>query len=129
MRPDLINPSVLAYLGDSVFELLVRDYLVRESGLAKTHEIQKEAIKYVSAKGQCSFVTKLIEENKLTDDELEIFYRGRNHKSNSHPKNTDIITYKYATGFEAIIGYLYLKNDYKRIEEIGELLCTYMVKM
>lgn len=122
------NVLVLAYLGDSVFEIIVRKYLIGQ-GINKVNTLQKEAIKYVSAKGQCSFVTKLIEENKLTDDELEIFYRGRNHKSNSHPKNTDIITYKYATGFEAIIGYLYLKNDYKRIEEIGELLCTHMVKM
>ena len=122
------NILVLAYLGDSVFEIIVRKYLV-DKGINKVNTLQKEAIKYVSAKGQCKFVTKLIEENKLTNDELEIFYRGRNHKSNSHPKNTDIITYKYATGFEAIIGYLYLKNDYKRIKEIGELLCTYMVKM
>ena len=122
------NVLVLAYLGDSVFEIIVRKYLI-DQGINKVNALQKEAIKYVSAKGQCSFVTKLIEDNKLTSDELEIFYRGRNHKSNSHPKNTDIITYKYATGFEAIIGYLYLKKDYKRIQEIGELLCTYMVKM
>ncbi len=122
------NVLVLAYLGDSVFEIIVRKYLV-DQGINKVNILQKEAIKYVSAKGQCKFVTKLIEDNKLTSDELEIFYRGRNHKSNSHPKNTDIITYKYATGFEAIIGYLYLKKEYKRIEEIGELLCTYMVKM
>ena len=122
------NILVLAYLGDSVFEIMIRKYLI-EQGINKVNTLQKEAIKYVSAKGQCSFVTKLIEKNKLTNEELEIFYRGRNHKSNSHPKNTDIITYKYATGFEAIIGYLYLKKDYKRIEEMGELLCMYMVKM
>ena len=122
------NILTLAYLGDSVFEIMIRKYLI-EQGINKVNTLQKEAIKYVSAKGQCKFVTKLIKENKLTNDELEIFYRGRNHKSNSHPKNTDIITYKYATGFEAIIGYLYLKKDYKRIEEIGELLCMYMVKM
>ena len=122
------NVLVLAYLGDSVFEIMVRKYLI-DQGINKVNTLQKKAIKFVSAKGQCSFVTKLIEDNKLTSDELEFFYRGRNHKSNSHPKNTDIITYKYATGFEAIIGYLYLKKDYKRIQEIGELLCTYMVKM
>ena len=122
------NILVLAYLGDSVFEIMVRKYLI-EQGINKVDKLQKEAIKYVSAKGQCRFVTNLIEENKLTNEELEIFYRGRNHKSNSHPKNTDIITYKHATGFEAIIGYLYLKNDFKRIKEIGELLCMYMGKM
>ncbi len=122
------NILVLAYLGDSVFEIMIRKYLINQ-GINKVNILQKEAIKYVSAKGQCNFVTKLIEENKLSSEELEIFYRGRNHKTNSHPKNTDIVTYKYATGFEAIIGYLYLKKDYKRIEEIGELLCMYMVKM
>ena len=122
------NILVLAYLGDSVFEIMIRKYLINQ-GINKVNILQKEAIKYVSAKGQCNFVTKLIEENKLSSEELEIFYRGRNHKTNSHPKNTDIVTYKYATGFEAIIGYLYLKKDYKRIEEIGELLCMYMGKM
>ena len=76
------NILVLAYLGDSVFEIMIRKYLI-EQGINKVNTLQKEAIKYVSAKGQCSFVTKLIEENKLSSEELEIFYRGRNHKSNS----------------------------------------------
>lgn len=114
-----INSLTLAYLGDSVYELYIRNYLISK-GIAKVNNLQKEAIKYVSAKGQCKFVTKMLEENFLTEDEIDVFHRARNYKTTSHPKNTDIITYKYATGFEAVIGYLYLKNDIKRIEEIIE---------
>ena len=111
------NALVLAYLGDSVFEVYIRKYLIVQN-VGKVNNLQKEAIKFVSAKGQCNLINKLIENNYLTEEELNIFYRARNHKTNSHPKNTDIITYKYATGFEAIIGYLYLNNNIKRIEEI-----------
>ena len=111
------NVLVLAYLGDSVYEVYIRKYLI-DKKISKVNNLQKEAIKYVSAKGQCNLVNNLINNNFLTEEELNIFYRARNHKTNSHPKNTDIITYKYATGFEAIIGFLYLNNNIKRIEEI-----------
>ena len=112
-----VNALTLAYLGDSVYEVYIRKYLISK-GIAKVNNLQKEAIKYVSAKGQCKFVTLMLEENFLKEEEIDVFHRARNYKSNSHPKNTDIITYKHATGFEAIIGYLSLKNDHKRIEEI-----------
>lgn len=111
------NVLVLAYLGDSIFEVYIRRYLV-DKNISKVNSLQKEAIKLVSAKGQCQFVTKMLESNFLTEEELTIFYRARNHKANSHPKNTDILTYKYATGLEAVIGYLGLENKVKRIEEI-----------
>ena len=113
----MINSLVLAYLGDSVYELYIRRYLINK-GIAKVNNLQKEAIKYVSAKGQCKFVTQMIADNFLNEEELNIFYRARNYKSKSHPRNTDIITYKYSTGFEAVIGYLALKEDNDRIEEI-----------
>lgn len=111
------NVLVLAYLGDSVYEVYIRKYLI-DKKISKVNNLQKEAIKYVSAKGQCNLINNLINDNFLTEEELNVFYRARNYKTNSHPKNTDIITYKYATGFEAIIGYLYLNNNIKRIEEI-----------
>lgn len=114
-----INSLALAYLGDSVYELYIRKYLLSK-GIVKVNNLQKEAIKYVSAKGQCKFVTKMLEDDFLTEEEIDVFKRARNYKTTSHPKNTDIITYKYATGFEAVIGYLELKNDTKRIEEIIE---------
>jgi len=116
MNKDM-NVLVLAYLGDSIFEVYIRKLLV-EQGISKVDKLQKEAVKYVSAKGQAKFVTKLIDNNFLTEEELEVFYRARNHKSSRHPKNTDIITYKYSTGFEAIIGYLYLDNKIDRIRDI-----------
>ena len=116
MNKDM-NVLVLAYLGDSIFEVYIRKLLV-EQGISKVDKLQKEAVKYVSAKGQAKFITKLIDNNFLTEEELEVFYRARNHKSSRHPKNTDIITYKYSTGFEAIIGYLYLDNKIDRIRDI-----------
>lgn len=125
------NILVLAYLGDSVFELYVRNYLIER--FAKVNTLQKEAIKIVSAKGQTKLIRKLINDNLLTAEELNVFNRGRNAKCAHHPKNTDILTYKHATGFEALIGYLYLENK-KRLEEIikiclEEIECTYMEKM
>ena len=113
----MINSLVLAYLGDAVYEIYIREYLINK-GLNKVNNLQKEAIKYVSAKGQCKFVTKMLGNNFLTEEEKQVFLRARNCKSNSHPKNTDILTYKHATGFEAIIGYLKLNNKEERIRDI-----------
>lgn len=110
------NVLVLAYIGDAAYEVYIREYLIK-SNIVKVDKLQKEAIKYVSAKAQSKIINDLIEKKLLTEEETEIFYRARNHKGNRHPKNTDILTYKYATGFEAIIGYLYLENK-QRLEEI-----------
>ena len=117
MDVNLINVITLAYLGDAVYETYVREYLIR-NGIAKVEELQNEAIKYVSAKSQCKILTYLIDNNLLTDMELDIVKRGRNYKRASHPKNTDIITYKMSSGFEAMIGYLYLNGDKSRLDEI-----------
>lgn len=114
MDVNLINVITLAYVGDAVYEVYVREYLIR-NGIAKVEELQKEAVKYVSAKSQCKILTYLIDNKILTDIELDIVKRGRNYKRTSHPKNTDIITYKMSSGFEAMIGYLYLNNDRDRL--------------
>lgn len=111
------NALVLAYLGDSVYEVYIRKHLIDQK-ISKVNNLQKEAIKYVSAKGQCDLINKLIANSFLTEEELSVFYRARNHKTKTHPKNTDIITYKYATGFEAIIGFLYLDDQHTRLEEL-----------
>ena len=111
------NVLALAYLGDSVYEVYIRDYLIK-NGIEKVKKLQEEAIKYVSAKNQAKFLNLLLDKNFFNEVELEILYRARNHKGSRHPKNTDIITYKHSTAFEAVIGYLYLENDIKRIEEI-----------
>ena len=112
-----VNTITLAYLGDSVYEVHVRNYLIKR-GIAKVEELQKEAVKLVSAKSQRKILDYLLDNNILNDWEIVIVKRGRNYKRDNHPKNTDIITYKMATGFEALIGYLYLDNKIERINEI-----------
>ena len=117
MDINLINVITLAYLGDSIYEVYVREYLINK-GIAKVLDLQKESIKYVSAKSQSKILSYLIENNLLIENELDIVKRGRNYKRSSHPKNTDIITYKMSSGFEAMIGYLYLSNNKDRLDEI-----------
>lgn len=117
MDVNLINVITLAYLGDAVYEVYIRKYLI-EKGIAKVDELQKNAVKYVSAKSQSKILNYLINNNYLNEEEIIIVKRGRNYKRESHPKNTDIITYKMSTGFEALIGYLYLDEKIDRINEI-----------
>lgn len=112
-----LNPLVLAYLGDSIYEVYIRKYLI-DKGNIKVNELQKAATKFVSAKSQASLLNKLMESDILKPSELDIIRRGRNAKSHKAPKNTDIVTYKLATGFETLIGYLYLENNITRIDEI-----------
>lgn len=109
---------VLAYMGDAVYEKSVREYVVKQ-GVCKNGALHKKSIKYVSANGQ-SYAVKMLEE-KLTGDELDVVRRGRNANPHSSAKNADIVDYKYATGFEALIGYLYLTEQYERMEEIIKL--------
>lgn len=112
-----INVLALAYIGDAVYEIYIREFLINK-GIQKVNELQKEATKYVSARGQAKYLKKMLEENFFTEEELQIIFRARNHKTNSSPKNTDIITYKYATALESLIGYWHLIKKIKRIEEI-----------
>lgn len=111
------NSLVLAYLGDSVYEIYVRLYLIK-GGINHVKELQEHSLEYVSAKSQARILRDLINQDFFSDTELEIIKRARNSKTNSHPKNTDIITYKEATSLEALIGYLKLENNIERIEEL-----------
>lgn len=117
----MINVITLAYLGDAVYEVYVRNYLIKK-GIAKVEELQKEAINLVSAKSQSRILDYLIDNNILNEEEIDIVKRGRNYKRDSHPKNTDIVTYKMATGFESLIGYLYLENYIDRLNEIIDII-------
>lgn len=117
MNPVEVNALVLAYLGDTIYENYVRHYLINK-GIGNVNDLQTESINYVSAKNQAKFLENMINNNFFSDEELSVIKRARNYKSNSHPKNTDIITYKHATALEAIIGYLDLKNNKSRIDEI-----------
>ena len=112
-----INVLVLAYLGDTIYENFVRKYLINR-GIGNVNDLQKEAVTYVSAKAQASYLKKMMDVCFLSEEELDVVRRARNYKTTSHPKNCDIITYKYATGLEALIGYLNLKENIERIDEI-----------
>jgi len=115
-----INIIALAYLGDAIYEVYIREKLL-EKGIAKVDDMQKEAVKYVSAKAQSKILEDMINNNILNDEEIDVVKRGRNYKRSIHPKNTDIITYKKSSGFEALIGYLYLKNK-DRLKEVLEFI-------
>ncbi len=124
MKPKEVNSLVLAYLGDTVYENYVRFYLIKQ-GINHVKNLQEESLKYVSAKSQSKILRELINEHIFTTEELEIIKRGRNTKTNSHPKNTDIITYKEATALETLIGYLKLEKNDERIEEIMNKIFTH----
>lgn len=112
-----MSPLVWAYMGDSVYEQYIREYLVKHTQF-KPHKLHIEATKYVKASAQAKILKML--ENKLTEDEKEIVRRTRNTKNHHLPKNANVQEYMYATAFEGLIGYLYLTKQDKRLEEILE---------
>jgi len=116
-RGDFVNNLVMAYIGDAVYELYVRDYLIKK-GISNVKSLQKASINLVSAKAQVKILNILTKNNLLTEEEHDIVKRGRNSKSHKS-KSTDIITYKNSTGFECLIGNLYYK-DKSRLEYIIE---------
>lgn len=112
-----LNALALAYMGDAVYEQAIREHLLR-SGRVRPHVLHKEATRYVSAKAQAVIVKWMVEHTFLTDQEAAVMRRGRNAKSGSVPKHTDVVTYNYSSGFEAVIGYVYLLGQYDRVAEI-----------
>lgn len=111
-----LSPLALAYIGDACFEILVRSEIldVRKN----PNKLHRESIRFVRAKSQRELIEKV--EDKLTEEEMKIFKRGRNAKSHTVPKNADPIDYRMATGLEALFGYLYLLKRYDRIRELFE---------
>ncbi len=108
-----VSASVLAYIGDSVYELYARCWVAEHSS-AKSGQMHKMAIKYVSAKAQAKAIRILRDE--LSDTEENFFRRGKNSNPGSMAKNSSPAEYMYATGFEALIGYLFLDNQVERLE-------------
>ncbi|MGI6778122.1 MAG: Mini-ribonuclease 3 [Acetivibrionales bacterium] len=109
------SPLVLAFLGDAVYEVYIRTLLVYQ-GNAPVHKLHMRSTDFVKAKAQSDIIHRIID--NLSDEEREIVRRGRNAKSGTIPKNADVTEYKYATGFESLIGYLYLKKDFARLAQI-----------
>lgn len=112
----LLNPLQLALIGDAVYELYIRNYILANNLELSAHKIHIKAIGYVKAKSQSSIMHLLEEE--LTEEESYIFKRGRNAKSATVPKNADVRDYRMATGFEALVGYLHLIGDYERLDYV-----------
>ncbi len=109
------SPLVLAYIGDGIYEIFIRDYIVKK-GNAPVNKLHKAVRNFVCAEAQ-AVMYHAIKDN-LNDEELNILKRGRNAKSASSPKNADIRTYRLATGVEALIGYLYIEGNFERLTEL-----------
>ena len=118
-----LNPLVLALVGDAVYEVFIRAYLVDENRNMNAHKIHIKAVSYVKAHAQSEYMKSLIE--NLDEEELSIFKRARNSKSGSTPKNADLIEYKWATGFEALVGFLYLSEKSERLNYIFEKVISF----
>lgn len=117
MNVNEINASALAYIGDAVYELEIRKYLV-ENRVFNVNELQKKAVNFVSANSQSKILEDLLSKNILNDSELYTVGRARNYKPSSKPKHANIKTYKKATALEALFGMLYLNGNKERIKEI-----------
>lgn len=115
-----LNPLVLAYIGDSVYELLVREHTIKSNIYDNVNKLHKKAIHFVSAQAQCRVIASI--EDSLTEEEMYYFKRGRNAKSFTSAKNASVQEYRIATGFEALIGYLYLCGKFERLDEIFKLI-------
>lgn len=112
-----LNGLALAYVGDAIYEVYIRDYLVAQ-GLTRPNNLHQTATGYVSAKAQAFLMEAMLAEELLNSEE-EIFYkRGRNAKSHTSAKNADVVTYRISTGFEALMGYLHLTGQKERLEEL-----------
>ncbi|AZK43813.1 ribonuclease III [Erysipelothrix piscisicarius] len=109
--------NVLAFVGDAVLSLQVRQYLV-EQGITKTKQLQETSVKFVSAMAQADYMKTLLDGNALSEEEMGIYKRGRNTKSASMAKNADVMSYRIATGFEALWGYLYMEGHHERLDTL-----------
>lgn len=114
---NLINGIALAFEGDAVYSMYIRRHLIFK-GLTKPNKLHREANKYVSAKAQASLIVALLEAQLLNEKEEEIYRRGRNANSHTKAKNADIVTYRMSTGFEAVLGYLHMTNQFERLDEL-----------
>lgn len=111
----LIPPIVLAYIGDAIYEVAIRQYLISKTNL-RPNQLHRSATGLVSAKAQSRIVGAL--EEMLTEEERDVVRQGRNAKSGTIPKNADVLEYRHATAFESLIGYLYYTGQFERMQEL-----------
>lgn len=118
LEVNMMSPLVWAYIGDAVYEMHIRTYLVNTTKL-KPNKLHIESIKYVKAKAQSEILNKIYD--NLTDEEKDIVRRTRNTENHHLPKNAELKDYMYATAFEGLIGYLFLTNRQERLDAILEM--------
>ena len=114
-NPDIYNSLALAYIGDAIYEIIVREHVISK-GNRQVEKMHRETVKFVNAAAQAELAEAI--QDKLTDEEKAIYRRGRNATSHTVPKNQSVGDYRKATGLEALIGWLYLKGEYERIMEL-----------
>ena len=114
---NLINGIALAFEGDAIYSTYIRKHLIFQ-GLTKPNQLHRKTTRYVSAKAQAMLITKMLEAQLLSEKEEDINRRGRNADSHTKAKNTDVVTYKMSTGFEAVMGYLHMTEQIERLEEL-----------
>lgn len=115
LNSKLLSPQTLAFMGDTVYEILVREYIINEAN-RPVRELNKQKVKYVNCESQAKSAKLIMD--KLTESEFSVYKRGRNAFTKSTPKNADIADYHSATGLEALFGYLYLNGENDRIKEL-----------
>ncbi len=125
MEVKQMKSLALAYMGDAVYEVFVREYLLK-AGQVKPHLLHQQAVKFVSGKGQATVLLHWLDKDILSAEEKQIVSRGRNAKSGSIPKNISIQTYRYSTAFEALLGYHYLAKNEARLNELMEAAVMYI---
>ena len=121
LKSNEYNGLTLAYIGDAVFELYIRNFIISE-GKTKVKNIHKSVTNYTSGVSQAKFIHYFINNNLLDEYEMSLYKRGRNSHISTTRRNIDMSTYLEATGFEALIGGLYLDNKTKRLEEIISMI-------
>ncbi|MCH5185964.1 MAG: ribonuclease III [Oscillospiraceae bacterium] len=115
-NPQEYSALSLAYIGDAVYEVYVRSRIMSEHADMPPAKLHRLSTEFVKASAQAEAVKSLTDH--LSEKELTVFKRGRNAKPHTSPKNADISDYRFATGFEALVGYLYLSKNFERTEEI-----------
>lgn len=121
----LYNGELLAYLGDSIYEMKIREFLLTQN-IGNVNKMHKEAIKYTSGQSQAKFILKMVQDGFLSEEEISYYHRGRNANHSKNRRTISVIDYKNATGFEALIGFLYLSKQEDRINQIIEYIKAFV---
>lgn len=121
----LLNGAALAYMGDAIYETYIRLHVL-EKGTTRVNQLHKRSTKFVSASGQAKVMSHWLTQDILSEEEIIMYKRGRNHRANTKAKNASIQDYRQATGFEALLGWLYLTDQIDRLQELINQAIVYI---